>query len=107
MLSLPSPLDAYFNANARFDLDEMLATFDDDAIVRDEKRTHRGTDAIRAWIREATIANRAIAAPRIIQSDEHGHHVTADVAGTFPGSPVSLTFHFRLSGDCIAELEIE
>lgn len=106
MPSLPTPIRTYFNANGDLDVDAMLAPFAADAIVRDEQRTHRGTEAIRGWIEQASIGNQAIAVPLTIRSDGDAHHVTARVAGAFPGSPVTLSFHFRLDAGHIAELEI-
>lgn len=106
MLQLPTPLQAYFEANANLDTEAMLAPFAFYAVVRDERRTHRGIDAIRAWIEQANIGNRAIAIPQAIRSDGEAHHVTAQVSGAFPGSPITLSFYFRLDGGCIAELEI-
>jgi hypothetical protein len=73
MLSAPTPIQAYFQANANLDLSGMLAPFSLDAVVRDERRTHQ---------------------------------VRAQVSGAFAGSPVTLSFRFRLDEDRIAELEI-
>lgn len=42
-----------------------------------------------------------------IRADDRTHHVTATVSGEFAGSPVGMTFHFRLEGDHIAELKID
>lgn len=105
-LSLPDPIQAYFEANAHLDVEAMLAPFAADAIVRDERRTHRGADAIRAWIEQATVGAQAIAVPLAIRSDGDSHHVETRVAGTFPGSPLLLSFHVRLDDGRIAELEI-
>jgi len=107
MLSLPPAIRAYFDANERLDTDAMLAPFADDAVVRDEGRTHRGTDAIRSWIEQTSIALPAIAVPRTIRSEDEFQHVTAHVSGTFPRSPVALSFTFRLKDGQIAELEIK
>lgn len=106
MLTLPPPIRSYFSANSDLDVEAMLAPFAADAVVKDERRTHQGTAAIRAWIKEASLGNQAIAVPLTIQSDEPLHHVTAQVSGSFPGSPVTLAFHFRLDGGRIAQLEI-
>jgi hypothetical protein len=106
MLSAPTPIQAYFQANANLDLSGMLAPFSLDAVVRDERRTHRGRDEIRVWIEQATIDNKAIAVPQAIQSDGDAHQVRAQVSGAFAGSPVTLSFRFRLDEDRIAELEI-
>jgi hypothetical protein len=47
-LSLPTPIGAYFKANGDLDTSAMLAPFAADAVVRDERQTHRGTDSLRA-----------------------------------------------------------
>lgn len=107
MLFLPNPIRSYFDASARFDLDGMLALFSRNAVVHDEARTHRGLDEIRAWIDQATIANKAIAVPEAIRTEDRIHHVTASVSGEFPGSPIDMTFHFRIAEDRVAELEID
>lgn len=106
MPSLPAPIRAYFKANGDLDTSAMLAPFAADAVVRDEAQTHRGTDAIRAWIEQSNKANQAIAVPQEIRSDGDSHDVTAQVSGAFTGSPITLSFRFRLDGDRIAELEI-
>jgi hypothetical protein len=106
-MRLPLPIQTYFDANARLDGAAMLSPFAPDAVVRDERRSHQGTDAIRTWIAESSIAVPAIAAPEAIRSEGDIHHVTAQVAGNFPGSPVTLTFDFRLQDGRVAELEIK
>jgi SnoaL-like domain len=106
-LSLPQPIDAYFAANSTFDVDAMLAPFAADAIVQDEGGTHKGAAAIRAWIERATVGNQAVSVPRAIRTENDTHHVTARVEGAFQGSPITLTFHFRLKGGQITELEID
>jgi len=104
--TLPKPLRDYFGANLTFDVAGMLAAFAPDAIVHDERQSHQGTQAIRQWIETATVGNRAIATPQEIQAEGDKYLVKAEVAGSFPGSPVSLMFRFRLKDGSIAELEI-
>jgi hypothetical protein len=105
-MDLPVPLRDYFAANAAFDVAAMVAPFAETAIVHDERQTHQGKEAIRAWIEQGTIAPSAIAVPQAIISDGDVHEVTAGVSGAFPGSPITLTFRFVLDGDHIAELSI-
>ena len=105
-MNLPSPIQAYFDANAHLDAAGMLTSFADDAVVRDEGHIHEGVDAVQAWIERTSIRLPAIAVPRAIRSDGESHHVTAQVSGDFAGSPVTLSFRFRLNGDRIAELDI-
>jgi len=104
--TLPKPLRDYFGGNLTFDVAGMLAAFAPDAIVHDERQSHQGTQAIRQWIETATVGNRAIATPLEIQAEGDKYLVKAEVAGSFPGSPVSLMFRFRLKDSSIAELEI-
>jgi hypothetical protein len=105
-MNLPAPIEAYFEANARLDAAAMLRPFADDAVVRDEGGIHEGADAIQAWIERTSIGLPAIAVPRAIRSEGESHHVTAQVSGDFTGSPVTLSFRFRLNGNCIADLDI-
>lgn len=58
--NLPRPIADYVEANARLDVDDMLAAFAADAVVKDEAREHRGHAEIKSWIESATIAARAI-----------------------------------------------
>ena len=64
--SIPKPIAAYFEGNERLDVDAMLAPFAEDAVVSDENCTHRGRQAIRTWIEQATIGNRAVATPQSV-----------------------------------------
>ena len=105
-MNLPTPIEAYFEANAHLNAAAMLSPFADDAVVRDEGHIHKGAEAVQAWIESTTISLPAIAVPRAIRSDGESHHVTAQVSGDFAGSPVTLSFRFRLNGNRIAEHDI-
>jgi hypothetical protein len=105
-MNLPPPIQAYFDANKRLDADAMATVFKPDAVVHDEKRTHKGARAIRTWIDETSIGLPAVAVPQAIAFEGEAHRVTAQVSGKFAGSPVTLTFRFRLDGGHIAELDI-
>lgn len=109
-MSLSAPLHPaiarYFAANPEFDVERMLAPFAADAVVVDESKTRSGTDELRAWITEATVGAKAVATPVWATHEDGREIVTANVAGNFPGSPVMLTFRFRLGGEKITHLEI-
>jgi len=107
MVSLPQPIRSYFDANASFDIEGMVAPFAAHALVHDESRQHRGRHEIREWIAESTLKPRAVAVPTSVGAEYGKHCVIATVSGAFPGSPISLSFHFRLEGDEIAELKID
>lgn len=101
-IALPEPIADYFAAATS----DAAACFRDDAVVTDERRTHVGTDAIRAWRTEAAAKYSYTSTPVSADERDGRWSVTAHVAGTFPGSPVDLRYVFTLDGDRIAALEI-
>ncbi|MBK0398226.1 nuclear transport factor 2 family protein [Limibaculum sp. M0105] len=106
-MTLPEPIESYFAADARNDVDALVQAFAADAIVHDEGGTYRGAKAIRHWLQKTKAAYGAIAEPQErTATDDDQWIVSARVSGNFPGSPVILTFTFGLTGDRIASLEI-
>ena len=106
-VKLPDNLVRYFAAQNDHDADGMTACFAPDAQVRDEGRTYVGRKAIREWKLE-TIAKYAITVQPLSSTDDDGvRTVIARVSGNFPGSPVDLTFDFKLDqAGLIHRLEI-
>lgn len=100
-LDLPEPVAAYFAADPT-----SADCFHEEAVVRDEARTHRGRAAIRQWREESarkySYTNQPFAADR----QDEKWVVSSRVSGNLPGSPVELQYSFKLSGDQIVDLEI-
>ncbi len=106
-IRLPSAIEAYFEADRTGDPAAIVATFTQDAVVRDKGETHRGWDAICRWMVGALQQYSYTAEPFRIATAEDGRtQVTAHTVGTFPGSPIDLRFFFVLAGEKVAELEI-
>jgi hypothetical protein len=105
-MSLPLPIETYFNADRHNDPDAVLQVFGTDAVVRDEGQTYRGCQAIEAWWRAAKAKYHHVAEPLDWSEEAGRHHVRARVTGDFPGSPAVLTFAFRLEREWITQLEI-
>ncbi|MBX3505489.1 MAG: nuclear transport factor 2 family protein [Parvibaculum sp.] len=105
-MQLPLPIRTYFEADRGSDSAALAAVFAEDAVVKDEGETHRGRAAIEAWWRAAKVKYRHMAEPLELREEEGGPKVRARVTGDFPGSPVLLTFSFRLAGGKIGALEI-
>jgi hypothetical protein len=103
---LPEPVAAYFAAKNRHDVAAMHACFAADAVVHDERADHVGGDAIRAWMEETTAKYRVTAEITGATVDADRTVVSASIAGSFPGSPVTLAFAFTLRRGEIARLEI-
>ena len=83
-------IDRYFDLAPRPDADAYFAQFADDAVVEDEGQAHRGIAAIRAWRAKVP---RVAYTVQDVKASGTGH----DAAVDFPGSPVTLTFHFQFA----------
>ncbi|MGO6753316.1 nuclear transport factor 2 family protein [Rhizobium ruizarguesonis] len=104
-LSLPKPIADYFAADAT-DGTTVAKCFTADAVVNDEKQTHRGREAIARWKTEASKKYDYESEPVAIDDQDDRIIVTAHLTGNFPGSPVDLRYAFTLAGNEIARLEI-
>lgn len=105
-LLLPDPIAAYFRAQNTHDVGGMLGAFAQDATVHDEGQDRAGRDAIRAWIDETTRKYRPSVTPLDVEQAAGQTVVKARVSGTFPGSPIELSYRFKVEGRLIAELRI-
>jgi ketosteroid isomerase-like protein len=105
-VTLPAPIQAYFDADSRGDAEALIRAFAPDAVVHDEGRSHAGREAIGAWWRAAKAKYRHVIEPLGMMERDGAAEIRAEVTGDFLGSPVTLIFAFRLQGDRIAGLEI-
>jgi hypothetical protein len=86
----------YFELAPRVDTETYFAQFAADAIAEDEGVTHHGIEAIRAW--RATVPPVTYTV-RDVQSVGDERIARAEIAGEFPGSPVTLAFGFTFTDD--------
>jgi hypothetical protein len=105
-LDLPTPVSNYFKAVNAQDVTAVLSAFADEASVRDEGQDMIGRAAIREWIEDTTRKYRVTLTPIGLSQADERTIVTARVSGTFPGSPIELRYHFTITGDKIARIEI-
>jgi hypothetical protein len=105
-LSLPEPIEAYFEADRR-DGHAVARCFTNDGTVMDEGRTHTGLAAIEAWKTAASAQFSYISEPFALEKKARQYLVTSRVTGAFPGSPVDLQYTFTLERGKIASLEIK
>jgi len=103
---LPKAVAAYFDADAAGDAEAVAAAFTEDAVVTDERRTHRGRAAIAAW--KAELARTLTYTTELLDAAQDGNAVVVRgrVSGSFPGSPVELRYRFTLAGGRISALAI-
>lgn len=105
-MNLPSPIQAYFDADGTRDGEAFIRAFACDAVVEDEGHSHVGLQAIGAWWRETKEKYQTVLEPLEMSEEDDVTTVIARVTGHFPGSPAMINFAFRLNGDQITNLEI-
>lgn len=107
---LPPSVAAYVRATNTGDLDALLATFVDDALVNDQLIDYWGKEAIAAWAARDIIGERLTL--EIVKTVRHYGHsiVTAHVDGSFDKrglpDPLVLAFYFSSYDDKIVQLII-
>ena len=108
--TLPQPVATYIRATNAFDLDGLLATFVDDALVNDQLQDYWGKAAIATWAARDVIGERMTL--KVVNTVEHYGHsiVTAHVDGAFDKrglpDPLVLAFYFSSHDDKIVQLII-
>lgn len=105
-IEIPAPVQRYLDADAGGSDDQFAQAFVPDAKVRDEGKTIQGLEAIKAWKQASRKKYSYTVRPLTVSEDGDKVELTAQVSGTFPGSPVELTYRFVVRNDRIAELEI-
>jgi len=106
-MKIDSPtVNAFVEAMNAQDAKRFSALFATEAEVRDEGHTYRGPAEIEAWIVEAWRKYQPQTAPQGVTGTAAHLVLTAEVSGSFDGSPVVLQYHFELAGEKIAKLRI-
>ena len=103
---LTPPVSTYFAARNAHDGAATADLFAEGGRVHDERNDHRGREAIQAWAEETSGKYRMTQTPRTVREEDGATVVTAEVSGTFPGSPIELEFRFVVEGERIRELRI-
>ncbi|MFE5192050.1 nuclear transport factor 2 family protein [Streptomyces sp. NPDC056628] len=85
-------VEAYFAAAKGPDRERHLSLFDERAVVHDEGRSHEGLAAVRRWRDEVPPVRYDL---REVTGTPADFRALAEVAGDFPGSPVTLCFTFE------------
>ena len=105
--TLPPLVAAYVEATNSFDLERLLATFADDALVNDQLRDYWGKSAIREWAAHDVIGERlTMDVTEVVE--HHGNFIVmANVDGNYDKrglpDPLVLAFYFTPHGDQIVQ----
>jgi hypothetical protein len=107
---LPLPVAGYIHATNLGNLDALLETFVDDALVNDQLVDYWGKEAIAAWAARDIIGERLTL--KVVNTVQHYGHsiVTAHVDGLFDKrglpDPLVLVFYFSSYNNKIVQLII-
>jgi len=103
-MNLPTVIQELVKTQNEFDSAAYANCFAEDAQVLDEGKTHNGKAAIEQWIDKSNKDYRATMEP--VAYDEKENILSAKIAGTFPGSPLVLQFHFTIADGKIQSLKV-
>lgn len=103
---LPPPIDDYVAANARLDLDGIMAAFAPDAVLVDNGKRFAGHDEIRDLLKTMVIDLKAVFTPDTVCHESGQVVVEGPAHGDFRGSPIRFVYRFDLEGDAIKAVEI-
>jgi hypothetical protein len=109
-LTLPPLVAAFVEATNTFDLERLMVTFADDALVNDQLRDYWGKAAIRRWAERDIIGEGLTIAVTKVVNHYDNFIVTADIDGNFDKrglpDPLVLAFYFTPHTDLIIQLII-
>jgi ketosteroid isomerase-like protein len=105
--ALSHPIQNYIDASNAHDVKSILACFTDDAVVRDENTTHRGKSDIEQWLKTTIEKYKFQFKPLRAEDRDNETIVTVQISGTFPGSPITLDYHFVIDYEKIVSLIID
>ena len=108
--ALPTLVAAYVEASNNFDLERLMSTFADDALVNDQLRDYWGKPAIREWAKRDIIGERLTMNVTKVINHYDNFIVTANIDGNFDKrglpDPLVLAFYFTAQSDLIVQLII-
>ena len=106
-ISLMPIIQSYVAASNAHDVKSILACFADDAVVHDENATRRGKIDIERWASETIDKYKFHFRPLSAEHRADETVVSIEGSGSFPGSPVTLDYHFSVVNEKISSLIID
>jgi hypothetical protein len=105
-LQLPGPIERYIQIANSGTPEAAPECFAADAIVRDEGQTYEGVAAIKNWMTATKKKYGHTITPLEFAERDGQSILKARLAGSFPGSPITVNFNFVLDGGKIRVLAI-
>jgi ketosteroid isomerase-like protein len=108
--ALPPLIAAFVEATNSFDVERLMVTFADDAIVNDQLRDYWGRVAIKDWAERDIIGEKLTIAVMKVVRHYDNFIVTANIDGSFDKrglpDPLVVAFYFTPHHDLIIQLII-
>ena len=105
-MNLPKVLTELIKAQNEFDAVTYANLFSETAEVFDEGKTHKGRLEIERWIDHSNKNYQSVMKPLEYTENHTTNILTAECSGTFPGSPITLKFHFDIVHGQIQHLKV-
>jgi hypothetical protein len=105
-MNLPKVVANLVKAQNDFDSTAYAYCFSETAVVFDEGKNHTGRKEIEHWIADANKRYQAVMKPLGFEEKGASSFLKAEVTGTFPGSPIVMTYHLQIADDLIHSLKI-
>ncbi|WP_330443592.1 nuclear transport factor 2 family protein [Flavobacterium sp. C4GT6] len=104
---LPKVVLGLVKAQNDFDAVAYADCFTENAEVFDEGKTYKGKDEIKAWIEDANKRYQVMMKPvAYTKMSDTSSVLSAEISGSFPGSPLVLQYHLNIKEEEIHSLEI-
>ncbi|MCY0977865.1 nuclear transport factor 2 family protein [Chryseobacterium wangxinyae] len=103
-MNLPKVIAELVTSQNEFDSAAYADLFAENAQVSDEGKKHDGKAEIEKWIDKSKTDYKATMEP--LNYDEKEDILSAKIAGSFPGSPLILKFHFKIADGKIQNLKV-
>ena len=105
-MNLPKVITDLVDAQNSFDSIAYANCFSETAVVFDEGKKHNGRLEIQDWIQESNEKYKSVMKPLEYTENGSSGVLSAECSGTFPGSPITLKFHFDIIGGEIQQLKV-
>lgn len=103
----PPVIQSYIAASNAHDVKAIMDCFTDDALVRDENAMRHRKIEIRRWATETIEKYKFQFKPLSADTRDAETILSIEVSGSFPGSPITLDYHFTIANDKIQSLIID
>lgn len=104
--NLPTVVTDFINAQNNFDSKASANCFSENGIMLEEGKPYSGRVEIQSLLEETNEKYQSVMKPLKYNEGGTSSVLSAEVSGTFPGSPAVLQFYFTLKNNLIDYLKV-